>query len=415
MLIQYISVVIAVLFAVCFGYQIYYILLSLINRPAAYSASYMHKYAVLISARNEENVIGELIDSIKKQKYPSELIDIIVCADNCTDSTAEIARRHGAVVIERFNDKLIGKGYALDYLFKCIKETVGDDCYEGYFIFDADNVLDENFVSEMNAFFDNGYKVVTGYRNSKNFDSSWVSASQSLYFMRESRYMNNARMLSGNGAMLSGTGFLVSSEIIRKNDGWKYFLLSEDLQFTADLAASGIRAGYCDSAIFYDEQPVCFKQSWMQRLRWCKGGFSVFGHYGFKMFKGIFKNFSRDCNGGSFTCFDTLVSLSPVLMLTTFGLLTDPVQTLVSFYLMMFGYGLITVLTERKRINAPRAAKILSVFVFPVFLFTQLPIAYIALFKNVTWTPIAHGVQMKQPAAVIPKHTSPKKGKMTDA
>lgn len=411
MLIHYISVVISMILAVCFGYQIYYILISLISRPAAYSALKQHRYAVLIAARNEENVIGDLIDSIKKQNYPPELIDIIICADNCTDNTAEVARIHGAAAIERFNKNLVGKGYALDFLFNYINDNLGDDYYEGYFVFDADNLLEENFVSEMNSFFDNGYKVVTGYRNSKNFASSWVSASQSLYFMRESRYMNNARMLSGNGAMLSGTGFLVSSEIIRNNNGWKYFLLSEDLQFTADLASAGIKSGYCDSAIFYDEQPVCFKQSWNQRLRWCKGGFSVFGNYGLKMFKGIFGK-------GGFTCFDTLVSLSPVLMLTTFGLIFHPIHTLATFYLMMFGYGLITVVSEWKRIHAPKVIKVLSAFVFPVFLITQLPLAYIALFKKVTWTPIAHGVSAKNQIPSMRKAISSKtsgKGKITDA
>lgn len=390
MLIQYISNAIAILFIISFGYHIYYILLSLLSRPAAYSAQNNHKYAVLIAARNEENVIGELIDSIRNQKYPSELIDIIVCADNCTDSTAKTARLHGADVIERFNNEFIGKGYALEFIFNYINKTLGDDYYEGYFIFDADNILDENFVSEMNAFFDNGYKGVTGYRNSKNFSSSWISASQSLYFMRESRYMNNARMLLGNGAMISGTGFLVSSEIIRNNHGWKYFLLSEDLEFTADLAVSGIKFGYCDSAVFYDEQPVNFKQSYSQRLRWCKGGLAVFGRYGIKMLKGIFKK-------GSFTCFDTLVSISPILMLTIFGIFTDPIQTLITFYMTMLGYGLITVLTEWNRIHASKLMKLLSVFVFPLFLMTQLPIAYIAIFKNVSWTPITHGARTDKP------------------
>ena len=53
-----------------------------------------HKYAILIAARNEKNVIGNLLDSINKQDYPKELITTFVVADNCTDNTAEIARKH---------------------------------------------------------------------------------------------------------------------------------------------------------------------------------------------------------------------------------------------------------------------------------------------------------------------------------
>jgi Glycosyltransferases, probably involved in cell wall biogenesis len=389
MILQTVSSIISLIFIICFLYQLYYIVTALLTKPAVCRAETNRKYAVLIAARNEESVIGDLIDSVKLQKYPASLIDIIVCADNCTDSTAAVARSHGATVIERCNNEEIGKGYALDHIFTYINTTLGDSFYDGYFVFDADNILDENFVSEMNNFFDNGCQVVTGYRNSKNYASSWVSASQSLYFMRESRYLNNARMLLGNGAMLSGTGFLVSSEIIRANGGWKYFLLSEDLQFTADLAVANIKPAYCDSAIFYDEQPITFSQSWNQRLRWVKGGLTVFTQYGGKMFRGIFRK-------GGFTCFDTLVSLSPVLMLNAFRLLTHPLRTLASFYLLMLGFGLLTVCSEWKRIHAPDLIKVLSAFIFPVFLITQLPLSYISLFKNVKWTQISHTVSSQQ-------------------
>ena len=54
-----------------------------------------HKYAIIVAARNEELVIGQLIKSIKNQKYPKELIDIFVVADNCTDNTARVAEKQG--------------------------------------------------------------------------------------------------------------------------------------------------------------------------------------------------------------------------------------------------------------------------------------------------------------------------------
>jgi len=76
----------------------------------------LHKYAVLIAARNEQAVIGELIRSIKNQKYPKWLVDVFVVADNCTDNTAQRAREAGAIVYERFNQNHKGKGYALNYL-----------------------------------------------------------------------------------------------------------------------------------------------------------------------------------------------------------------------------------------------------------------------------------------------------------
>jgi glycosyltransferase involved in cell wall biosynthesis len=113
----------------------------------------MHRFAVLIAARNEEAVISQLIESIQHQSYPSQLIKIFVAADNCTDNTAAAAREAGAVVWERFNRKKIGKGYALNFLLKQIEKTCPDKPFDGYFVFDADNLLDENYISEMNKTF----------------------------------------------------------------------------------------------------------------------------------------------------------------------------------------------------------------------------------------------------------------------
>ena len=72
-------------------YQGLCIVMSLFAKPVRFpDAPMTNRYAVLISARNEENVIGNLIGSIRDQTYPSDLIDIWLVADNCTDNTADV-------------------------------------------------------------------------------------------------------------------------------------------------------------------------------------------------------------------------------------------------------------------------------------------------------------------------------------
>ncbi len=253
-----------VLFNILYFYQIVYLIVALyfrvrrsnVARPAM-RAKKLHKYAFLIAARNESRVIGNLIDSVKKQNYPASLIDIFVVADNCTDNTAAVARAAGATVFERFNMRQIGKGYALSFAFDNILSR--DECrYDGFFVFDADNLLDENYVAEMNRVFDNGYRVVTSYRNSKNYGSNWISAGYALWFLREAEYLNNPRMLLGTSCAISGTGFLIHQDIIRQNGGWKHHLLTEDIEFSIDSVIHGEVIGYCGRAIFYDEQPCTF-------------------------------------------------------------------------------------------------------------------------------------------------------------
>ncbi len=397
--------IISVIFTLCYAYQFFYIFVGLLKKPLKFIAKKQHRYAVVVSARNESGVIGNLINSIRSQNYPSDLVDIFVIADNCTDNTAEVARNAGAIVYERFNKEQVGKGYALDWLFKIIDKEHADKNYEAYMIFDADNVLDPNFIKEMNKVFDNGYRIITSYRNSKNYDTNWISAGYSLWFLREARYLNNARMHLGTSCAVSGTGFLVSADVIRENGGWIHHLLTEDIEFTTDSIIKGEKIGYCANAVLYDEQPTAFNQSYTQRLRWAKGFYQVFANYGGKLFKGILK--------GSFSCFDMLMTIMPAMLLTLVSiainiiaipvgaithspdlpmLIKTLVQTIMNFYGMFFLLGSITAITEWKNIHCSKPKRVLYLFTFPLFMLTYVPIAIVALFRKIEWKPISHTV-----------------------
>ena len=195
-------------FTICYTYQLYYVFVVLTRKPKVLTAKKNHKFAAVISARNESAVIGDLIHSIKVQNYPSELIDVFVIADNCTDDTAEVAREAGAIVFPRTNDKEVGKGYALDYGFQCIRERYADKGYEAFFVFDADNVLDVNYFREMNKTYDNGAKASTSYRNSKNYDSNWISAGYAVWFLREAKFLNQARLTLNTSCAAKVSGLL---------------------------------------------------------------------------------------------------------------------------------------------------------------------------------------------------------------
>lgn len=228
-----------------------------------------HKYAVLIAARNEEAVIGNLLDSIRENDYPAELVDIFVVADNCTDNTARISREHGAVCYERFDEDHRTKGFALQFLVECIRRDYGIENFEGYFIFDADNLLKKDYISRMNDSFDAGEKIITSYRNTKNFDDGAVAASYGIHWLRTVRFEHRARAFLHLATRIQGTGFLFASELIK--DGWNYTGFTEDRAFCADAVANGYKISYNDEAEFYDEQPRSLKIAFRQRIRWSKG------------------------------------------------------------------------------------------------------------------------------------------------
>lgn len=400
-----------ILFTLFYFYQIIYAVVGVVRRPQQPpEAAKNHRYAVLIAARNESAVIAALIDSIKKQNYPQQLLDIFVVADNCTDDTAAVAKKAGATAVyERFNEVQVGKGFALDFMLKRIAQDYGADAYEGYFVFDADNLLAQNFVREMNKWFDRGYRVLTSYRNSKNYASNWLSAGYSLWFLRESRYLNYPRMQLGTSCAISGTGFLVHGDIIRKNDGWKHHLLTEDIEFSVDCVIHGEKIGYCHTAVLYDEQPCTWSQSWTQRLRWAKGFYQVFGRYHTRLIYGF--TVKRQ-----FACYDMFMTIAPALFVSLASvavngffllsallgadvapklipLTTDAIfSSMFNFYAVLFLFGLLTTVTEWKQIHASAFKKILYLFTFPIFIFTYVPISIAALFKKIQWSPITHNI-----------------------
>ena len=390
------------LFFACYVYQFVYIPIAWLPRKKETLHAPMHRFAVLIAARNEEAVIGKLIDSIKAQSYPGRLVKIFVAADNCTDATAEAARSHGAEVYERYDMTRRGKGYALDFLLREIKLR-GHGRFDGYIVLDADNVLDRDFILHMNETFSAGHDIVTCYRSSKNYGDNWISAGYALWFLRESRYLNSARARRGSSCGVSGTGFLFSQAVLdAQGGGWPFHLLTEDIEFTIDNVTRGMKVGYCPDAIAYDEQPISFRQSWAQRLRWSRGYLQVFKKYGRALISGIFS--------GSFSCYDMAMSIMPAAVLTGLSIVVNlgaalvnvlyyhewgvlgvsALQTLVNLYLTLFIIGAITTATEWKSIHCEPAKKIFYVFTFPLFMLSYVPIVIHSLFVTPEWTHIDH-------------------------
>lgn len=216
-------------------YQVVFFLVPFWKKQTPHKCSQLHRYAVLIAARNEESVIRGLIESIHEQTYSSQWVDVFVVADNCSDRTAQIACSAGAIVWERSDKMHVGKGYALRFLLERIEEyRQGNAPYDGYFVFDADNRLHPCYIEEMNKSFSDGNPIVTSYRNSTNFDGNWISSGYAVNFLRESQFVNRSRMLLGTSCAVSGTGFLFSREVLEKLGGWNFFLLTEDIQFSLE-------------------------------------------------------------------------------------------------------------------------------------------------------------------------------------
>lgn len=382
------------LMGLCCAYQLGYTLLSLVKTPRWKPGAGTNRYAVLICARNEAAVLPKLLESLRTQDYPG-VLDLYVAADNCTDDTARLARKGGATVFERHDFVHVGKGYALNFLLHRI--WAEGKHYDGYLLFDADNLARPDFVRRLDGVFGPECPVVAGYRNTKNY-RGWVAAGQGLCFIREVRFLNCPRTLLGFSGNVTGTGFLVSEEILRTAGGWPWHCLCEDLEFSTVQMIAGRRIAYCPQAEYFDEQPATLSQSVRQRLRWCKGFLQVMASRG--------AGLGRAALRGSWSCADLLISrIAPVLFnLLALGfaaagaaLAGGPVLVLAALgrilacgYLSMLVMAALTTCTEWKRIQAPAVWKLAGIFTFPLYMATYLPIALAACVRRVEWTPVAH-------------------------
>ena len=235
-----------------------------------------HKFMAIIPAHNEEKVVGNLVESLKNQDYDQELFDIYVIADNCTDNTAIVAKDAGAIVYKRFDEAHKTKGYALNWFLKQKIEENAD--YDAFLVFDADNIVDKNFLNVMNRKLCQGEEVVQGYKDIKNPSESWISAGYAFFYWTMHRFYHLARYNIGLSPLLNGTGFMVKFDLV-KNTGWDTKTLTEDIEFSLKQIISGRKLGWATDAIVYDEQPEKFVASWKQRCRWTVGHIQCMKYY----------------------------------------------------------------------------------------------------------------------------------------
>ncbi len=387
---------------VFFLYQFLITLIALLKQYPRYEKAEPGVIALLVCAWNEEAVIGDLLDHIDRQDYPKDRLKTFVVADHCTDRTAELASKRGAIVYERKSGKVPGKGYALSFLMEKLKVDYPEG-FDGYLVIDADNLPGRDFVRKMNDAMCGGNDVVTGFRNSKNFGANWVSSAASLWLLGSSRFINHGRAVLGFSALVTGTGFLFSRRIAEELGGWNYVTLTEDMEFSADMMIRGIRIGYCGDAEFYDDQPETLSQTFFQRLRWTRGYFDVVRLRYPELFKGICR--------GEFSCFDLIMLTLPMVAgilvgtgLTTAFLILGAVcgaelwmltwrtvlLLLARLYTDCLICGSLIVFSEWQRIRTTPAKKLMAILAFPVFLFSFVPIVFAAFFWKPDWVKITH-------------------------
>ena len=398
---EYLYILKQVLVYVLTAYWCYQTVVSLCSlvklKDKPYLTNKNHKFMAIIPAHNEEAVVANLIESLKNQTYDKNLYDIYVIADNCTDNTAEVARNAGAIVFERFDPAHKTKGYALQWFLKQKIEENAD--YDAFFVFDADNIVDKDFIVNMNKKLCQGEDVVQGYRDIKNPTDNWITAGYALFYWSMHRLYHLARYNIGLSPLLNGTGFMVKFDVVKPN-GWETETLTEDIEFSLKRIIKGKKLGWATDAIVYDEQPTSFKQSWSQRSRWTVGHMQCLKVYTGQLYQAVKKH-------KTLMNFDGLLYIAgttPMLVLTfgiillncvmyaaqtmsTWLFIVNILNYLIPTLLFPIFTAMFVMVLEKK----PIKPMIKGLLCYPAFMGTWIIINLKCLFKReTTWEKIDH-------------------------
>ena len=391
-MVDVIVIIYYILFALSFMFGMYFAVTGLFGFKNYHKSMFgrhkpKYKFAIIVPSRNEEKVIGGLIKSLQKQRYPDKLYEVYVVPNNCTDDTAGAAKKAGANVIECTVPVKV-KADVLQFVFKKFKNR---DDIDAYVIFDADNLVHPNFLARMNDALCEGVQVAQCFRDAKNMGDNWLTGSYTLFYFIQNFFFNRARMNFSGSAAINGTGFMIKKEVVA--NGFHTKTLTEDSEFTGQCALRGIQVAFVEEAITYDEHPQNFWASWKQRKRWTSGCISCLQIYGKDLLKTFFKT-------GNIACFDmVMMYLCPIVMVLGFFLsivlivfhitgveLFDFFSYLYAMGILFFVLSYLATVAMNIFVVKYNKKSIRNVFsgiiLFALFLATWIPINIICIFKK---------------------------------
>lgn len=363
--------------------------------------------AILIPARDESRVIEDLLVSISKQTEKIDMKDVIIIVEKEDDPTVKIADKYGATIFVRKKLELKSKGYALDEAIKDLNQK--NIYYDVYFIMDADNVLDKNYLKEMKKTYQEGYDIGIGYRNLKNGNDSVIAACSGITFSLLNTNGNDTKSRQSRNVTLSGTGLFIVGNLIKDWQGFPFHSLTEDYETTLYSIEHNLTSYYNKEAIFYDEQPIYYKNTINQRVRWIKGYFSVRKKY-ISRFRKLIKNNS---NFGS--VITEIMGMKPYILMIAGALLyilnqiyyiiaihdfnnsivlvavSKIVLIIMLAYILFAFMTVFVVLKDKNKINLSKEMQLKAILFSPIFFATYVPCALKALFKkDVQWDKVEH-------------------------
>ncbi|HQS56374.1 MAG TPA: glycosyltransferase [Sediminibacterium sp.] len=277
-------------------------------------------YAIIVTAYEQTHTLGPVVASLLQLKYKQFLVYIV--ADKCDIS--QLHFEDPRIIVLRPEETLSSNTRSHFYAIHRFVRP-----HDRLTIIDSDNLVEPDYLDQLNPYFDAGFKAVQGVRDAKNMDTMYacLDAARDIYYHF---YDGKILFQAGSSATLAGSGMAFNTELYRTclehqditGAGFDKILQKE-------IVNRGERIAFSEHAIVYDEKTSKSDQLVKQRARWINTWFRYF-KFGFGMIATGFLKF--DWNIFLFG----LVLLRPplfIFLILSFlfalvDLLIDPVQSL---------------------------------------------------------------------------------------
>ena len=234
--------------------------------------------SIIVPVKDEEKVVGRLLEALLKLDYPSEKREIVIVEDGSVDKTVELCREY----VKRYPGQVRlfcqrtsnGKPSALNYALKHVKGEV-------VAVFDADSVPKaDTLLKAVEHFEDPSVAAVQGRACSINADvnmlTKFISYEEAV---RYETYMRGKDVLN-LFVPLTGSCYFIRRSVLLEVNGWDDASLSEDMEIALKLTKEGYRIRYAPEIRCWQENPVKLAQLIKQRLRWFRGSMEIALKYG---------------------------------------------------------------------------------------------------------------------------------------
>ena len=268
-----VNLILLVLAVPAIAVSLYLLLFTLLSHTPTVTprSSRRLRFDVIVPAHNEEAVIEGVVASLRKLDWPADGFRVLVVADNCTDSTAALARAAGAEVLERNNKTLRGKGYALDFAFQA---SQAHGWAYAVVVVDADTKVSANLLEAFAARIEVGAKVMQSHYGVLNAQISWRTRLMAIAMASFHQVRSRARERLELSCGIRGNGWCITHLLLTQVP-YLAFSLTEDLEYGIDLGLAGYRVHYVDEAYVAAMMVSGEQASRSQRQRWEEGRFQL--------------------------------------------------------------------------------------------------------------------------------------------